>query len=304
MTEICSSSCSDPITSVCARRGLLIVGRATGAVAAYEDLNRALNRVGPWHYTKGGAFRKLRLADDADEGIQGTYTDGRCVYAVVGDVQGKVWDLEDAACPRSISFDRRHTWKTCSLTHSLMHETTVLVLLAGREALCCDLQRSVQGKEESIPMTEDAIPCAFDGERLLVVFQSDQTRLRRVSLWDWATKTLRSTISLAEGRKAVFRAFALLPGVNEMVCIEDNDRISVWDLASGERRRSLVGHRGRIVAFDASPDGRTVSVADDGVVIVWNGDVAEKTLRVLGGTRASMGEGRCGRNGRDVVRRC
>ena len=44
-------------------------------------------------------------------------------------------------------------------------------------------------------------------------------------------------------------------------------RASVWDLASGELKSTLEGHRGYVRSVAISPDGKTiVSGSDDGTV--------------------------------------
>jgi WD40 repeat protein len=45
----------------------------------------------------------------------------------------------------------------------------------------------------------------------------------------------------------------------------------VWDLASGEERRTLTGHGGRVNAVAVLPDGaRAVSASDDRTLTVWD----------------------------------
>jgi WD40 repeat protein len=47
--------------------------------------------------------------------------------------------------------------------------------------------------------------------------------------------------------------------------------ISIWDLATGKKKRTLRGHTAQLVSLKFSPDGKTlVSSAHDGTIRLWN----------------------------------
>jgi WD40 repeat protein len=47
--------------------------------------------------------------------------------------------------------------------------------------------------------------------------------------------------------------------------------VSVWDLTTGKKKRTLRGHTAQLVSLKFTPDGKTlVSSAHDGTIRLWN----------------------------------
>jgi WD40 repeat protein len=57
--------------------------------------------------------------------------------------------------------------------------------------------------------------------------------------------------------------------------------VAVWDLATGERLRTLAGHQRKVTSVAVSPDGRhVVSGSGDGTVAVWDLHTGEPLARL------------------------
>lgn len=96
----------------------------------------------------------------------------------------------------------------------------------------------------------------------------------------WATAFAAILMSLARDMSramasrtpaAQISAVTFSPSAQVLAVGYENGTVHLWDIASGQRRRSLVAHSAIITALQFSPDSRTLATgADDGSVKLWN----------------------------------
>jgi len=103
--------------------------------------------------------------------------------------------------------------------------------------------------------------------------------LHQVSIWDWARQTRTTTIRTSSIGLAFNPAGTLLVTANV-----EQGYGEVWDVTSGEKRTTLLGHSGSVndAAWDPDPERNWIATAsDDATVRLWNADtgVTELVLR-------------------------
>ncbi len=122
-------------------------------------------------------------------------------------------------------------------------------------------------KRGQIPGTEPVLALAFSPDSRLLAAGIDNTDAIR--LWDVATrKEVRSLpgtkeLPLSRGAGCIAESLAFTPDGKTLVsvgCLED-DRVRVWDVASGAEQRQFQGGRGDTGPLAISPDGRVATVA-------------------------------------------
>jgi WD40 repeat protein len=99
----------------------------------------------------------------------------------------------------------------------------------------------------------------------------------QVRIWDWAREEVVRTIDThAED-------LAFDPTGATLATAHPGGDIEVWDMASGERLRTLAGHHGPAVSIAFSPDGlRLVSGGSDATVRVWDPEAGVQMLELDG----------------------
>jgi WD40 repeat protein len=89
-----------------------------------------------------------------------------------------------------------------------------------------------------------------------------------VRIWDMKTGTQRLWLRDL-GQQGGEAHLALSPD-GRLLAI-GNRKIEIWELATGKRRRELVGHRGAVLALAFSPDSRLLASGSlDSTVIIWD----------------------------------
>jgi WD40 repeat protein len=97
-----------------------------------------------------------------------------------------------------------------------------------------------------------------------------------VAVWDAASGEAVYTLTPGPGEGTRFsgadvRPLALSPVGSRLACADATGAVTVWDLATGRRRRTLAGHAGRVVRLRFTPDGsRLVTVGQDSQLRVWD----------------------------------
>jgi WD40 repeat protein len=119
------------------------------------------------------------------------------------------------------------------------------------------------------------VAVAPDGKTLAV------TRDEDVSCWDISTRQLRWTGATGQ----VLRMATFSPDSKTVATIGDGGMIRLWDTATGEVRRDLVGHGASILTVAFSPDGKTLATAGlDKVVRLWDPASGVELLSLKGHT--------------------
>ncbi len=103
--------------------------------------------------------------------------------------------------------------------------------------------------------------------------------LHQVSIWDWARQTRVTTIRTSSIGLAFNPAGTLLVTANV-----EQGYGEIWDVMSGEKRTTLLGHSGSVndAAWDPDPERNWIATAsDDATVRLWNAatGVTELVLR-------------------------
>jgi eukaryotic-like serine/threonine-protein kinase len=96
-------------------------------------------------------------------------------------------------------------------------------------------------------------------------------------LWDAQTGEPCATFQ----HPGVVRALAFAPDTSVLLSACDNDRLHIWDIATGRRRKEVQGTGNKIVAVAISPDGSRFAAADQ------NGAVSVSSMNT-GETIASL----------------
>jgi WD40 repeat protein/tRNA A-37 threonylcarbamoyl transferase component Bud32 len=101
----------------------------------------------------------------------------------------------------------------------------------------------------------------------------------RVQVWDLSAPTEPSATLLATLVDAFAYQLAVSPDGALVACTGDGSDVSLWDLASGQRRLSLKGHTEQVLALDFAADGRLASAGEDNQIRIWPaGGVGEPLL--------------------------
>ena len=116
-----------------------------------------------------------------------------------------------------------------------------------------------------------------DGTKVATVYNSFQTaNVRVMDIPEWDDVMLR-------GHTSAVYSVAFSPDNTRVVTGAGDNRVRIWDTASGECLQVLHGHVGMLLSVAFSPDGtRVVTGAGDNRVRIW--DVASgECLQVLHG---------------------
>ena len=68
----------------------------------------------------------------------------------------------------------------------------------------------------------------------------------------------------------VIRALAWRPHTRLLASASDDHRITLWDVDGQTPVRTLSGHTDRVESLAWSPDGRTLAIANDSTVVLWD----------------------------------
>ena len=133
------------------------------------------------------------------------------------------------------------------------------------------------GKEERVLGPMHCWAFSADGKRMAIGGYDDQAKMR-----------LR-VIELADGKAvmtadvASFGDLAFSPDGKLLAVTRGLDRpIDVWDVAHGERVRTLRGHTGWVNAVIFAPDGRLVSCSWDNTIRFWDPTVDQEAILLPG----------------------
>ena len=67
------------------------------------------------------------------------------------------------------------------------------------------------------------------------------------------------------------RGLAFTPDGKTLIASNGDNRVYLWDLASGKERHSFVAHPGRVRSVSVSPDGKMLATSSkDSTVLLWD----------------------------------
>jgi len=107
-------------------------------------------------------------------------------------------------------------------------------------------------------------------------------RKNQVKIWNVATGAEIRDWQAAFNPKSEFMpAAAFGPDLGLLAIGHDNGTIDIWDVAQGQKKRTLPGHTARLVLLKFTRDGKTlVSSAQDGTIRLWNPE-SERAREVI-----------------------
>jgi sugar lactone lactonase YvrE len=107
-----------------------------------------------------------------------------------------------------------------------------------------------------------------------------ENETEHVRVWDLATGKQRRALAVGSHPNGM----TLSPDGRTAACtgLVEN-RVLLWETATGDRRGALVGHKDTVFGIAFSPDGRTVATAGmDGTVRLWDAFTAQEIGRLEG----------------------
>ena len=126
--------------------------------------------------------------------------------------------------------------------------------------------------------TEPVIRVLFspDGDTLASMSNTGWQGRVVINLWDTDTWTLNATLS--DGHINLAQSFSFSPDSSTLASANQRSAVDLWDVSTGELKKTLVGHTGAVYSTSFSPDGQTLaSGSSDGTVRLW--DVATGELK-------------------------
>ena len=140
---------------------------------------------------------------------------------------------------------------------------------------------------------EDVVKLLFspDGKTLVSVSQNDQWYPGegvKIDLLDTDTWMSKSTISIDEQFGLALKlaqSLSFSRDSSTLAVANQLQGVDLWDVSTGEIKRTLVGHKGAVYSTSFSPDGKTLaSGSSDGTVRLWNVDTGNLKNTIEGQT--------------------
>eukprot|EP00947_MAST-08B_sp_MAST-8B-sp1_P002512 g2512.t1 len=167
------------------------------------------------------------------------------------------------------------------MAHCMLQGPVAAVFVAGRGALFCNIETGKQETVDEFHLTDGAVPCSFDGRRVLVVYALDGARQRRVCLWDLESKATVIDTRLdndeAGERSGSFRLLPRSTPETEaggVAFVRDGSTLVTFNLATNTMTAAM-RHKAKIVAYNVLQDGSILSMTATHVYRWHDGKCAE-----------------------------
>ena len=142
-----------------------------------------------------------------------------------------------------------------------------------------ELSTQIQSLIGTHPFQVMSVAFSPDGKRIASICQSSTT----VQIWEPFS---RATIDLQEDDQMVMRRILCSPGGDQIACISDgDDRIRLYDTATGTLQFTLVGHSDEVKIILYSPDGKQLaSASSDYNIRLWDPSTGTERTALKGGS--------------------
>jgi WD40 repeat protein len=158
----------------------------------------------------------------------------------------------------------------------------------GRVTIRDTSGREVTVLEEEPGARVGSVAFSADGEWLITTrFGPGTSVTPQVVTWDWRSGEIEQTID-ADAAAAVPSTTGLIATLRDERTA-DGQVVDVWDLETGRRVSTLVGHSGDVNDLVFSADGsRLATASSDGTARVWDPRTGEQQLVLRGGHLGSL----------------
>jgi WD40 repeat protein len=247
---------SDPITLEWSRDGSTIMA---------QDGN-AVHRLRLWDVRKGEE-RDLKMpSGETARPRWGSFSpDSRFFAAAITDESVAIWDLSTEQVIRQLQARRNAMDFSCDgAIFGCIEQKGEVVTLWN---MATGKEMSPIGGARGKPVTG----FAFSPDGKLLAF-SDNSAF----VWDIAKRKLLHVFPFPAGRGCVFSADG-----RKIACIEAST-LRIWDVATGQELRPLMGHAGPVDHVVPSPDGKLLASTStwEHLVLVWRSETGEKVRAI------------------------
>jgi WD40 repeat protein/tRNA A-37 threonylcarbamoyl transferase component Bud32 len=222
--------------------------------------------------------------------------DGKLMLVVTANQQVRMWGLEsgeelsadDGSQGPLLDFAKQgiSVWSA-----DFAEDGLKILAVGGAEAHLWDLRGARRLVTYSPQSAVSSIAFSPGGDRFVTGSWDNAARV-----WDVASGTAKLKVGTGVHRGFV-NAAAFSPDGTRLATASD-DRVVVWDAASGEKLVEAEGRLDRITAIDYSPDGKQLLIVGDGKedsVLALDADSLETLRSYRGHTQAVL----CGKYSRD-----
>ena len=118
-----------------------------------------------------------------------------------------------------------------------------------------------------------------DGKTLASMSSSSGGDKITIHLWDTQSGNIRTSVS--GGHRNLAQSLSFSPDSSLLANANQQRKIDLWDVNTGEIRKTLAGHTGAVYSAAFSPDGQTLaSGSKDGTVRLWDVNTGESKITI------------------------
>ena len=113
----------------------------------------------------------------------------------------------------------------------------------------------------------------------------------KVRIWDAATGEERAALTSRKrwgylarfsGLVYVIYPVAIAPDGNWLATVDTDNKVRIWDAATGHERATLTGHTGGVTTVAVAPHGDWLATVGGGVVAIWDAATGQKKVTFTG----------------------